>query len=146
MLTVTPFLWFDSKADEAARFYTSTFPDSRILEVSPMTVTFELAGQRVMALNGGPHYQLNEAFSFFVNCDTQAEVDHYWAALLAGGGEPSQCGWLKDRFGVSWQVLPKLLNELLGDPDRERADRVMRAMLGMVKIDSAALQAAYDGV
>ncbi len=145
MLTVTPFLWFDSKADEAARFYTSIIPNSRIVEVSPMTVTFELAGQRVMGLNGGPHYQLNEAFSFFVSCDTQAEVDRYWDALLAGGGEPSQCGWLKDRFGLSWQVAPKLLNELLGDPDRDRADRVMQAMLGMVKIDCAALQAAYDG-
>lgn len=145
MLTITPFLWFDSKADEAARFYTSIFPNSRILEVAPMTVTFELAGQRVMGLNGGPHYQLTEAFSFFVNCDTQAEVDHYWDALLAGGGEPSQCGWLTDRFGLSWQVLPKLLNELLSDPDQERAGRVMQAMLGMVKIDSAGLQAAYDG-
>ncbi len=145
MLTITPFLWFDSKADEAARFYTSIFPNSRILEVAPMTVTFELAGQRVMGLNGGPHYQLTEAFSFFVNCDTQAEVDHYWDALLAGGGEPSQCGWLTDRFGLSWQVLPKLLSELLSDPDQERAGRVMQAMLGMVKIDSAGLQAAYDG-
>ncbi len=145
MLTVTPFLWFDSKADEAARFYTSIFPDSRIIEVAPMTVTFELAGQRVMGLNGGPHYQLNEAFSLLVSCDTQAEVDHYWDALLAGGGTPSQCGWLKDRFGLSWQVIPKLLNELLGDPDQERARRVMQAMLAMVKIDSADLQAAYDG-
>ncbi|MFN8639670.1 MAG: VOC family protein [Dehalococcoidia bacterium] len=144
MLSITPFLWFDDQAAEAARFYTSIFPDSRILDETPMSVAFEVAGQRVMGLNGGPQFQLNEAFSMFVSCDGQEEVDHYWDALLEGGGEPSMCGWLKDRFGLSWQVIPSLLGQLLSDPDQGRANRVMQAMLGMRKIDCAGLQAAYD--
>ncbi len=145
MLQITPFLWFDNQAEEAARFYTTIFPDSRVLDVSPLVVTFELGGQRVMALNGGPTYQLNEAFSFFVSCESQAEVDRYWDALLAEGGTPSQCGWLKDRFGLSWQIVPARFIELMADPDRERAERVMQAMLKMVKFDIAALEAAHAG-
>lgn len=144
MLSITPFLWFDNQAAEAAHFYTSIFPDSRILDESPMSVAFEVAGQRVMGLNGGPQFKLDEAFSLFVSCDSQTEVDRYWDALLEGGGEPSQCGWLKDRFGLSWQVIPSLLGQLLSDSDQERAGRVMQAMLGMQKIDCAGLQAAYD--
>jgi predicted 3-demethylubiquinone-9 3-methyltransferase (glyoxalase superfamily) len=142
---ITPFLWFDNNAEEAARFYVSVFPNSKLLDVSPLTVTFEVESQRVTALNGGPHYQLSEAFSFFVACDSQDEVDRYWDALLAGGGTPSQCGWLTDRFGLSWQVIPTRLMELLSDPAPERADRVMQAMLQMVKIDLAALEAAHAG-
>ena len=145
MPQITPFLWFDNSAEEAARFYVSVFPNSKLLDVSPLTVTFEVESQRVTALNGGPHYQLSEAFSFFVACDSQDEVDRYWDALLAGGGTPSQCGWLTDRFGLSWQVIPTRLMELLSDPAPERADRVMQAMLQMVKIDLAALEAAHAG-
>lgn len=154
---VTPFLWFDTQAEEAASLYTSLFPDSRITHVSryseggpgpagsAMTVGFELCGQPVTALNGGPTYRLTEAFSFFVNCDSQAEVDRLWDALLADGGTPSQCGWLKDRFGLSWQIIPTRMMELMGDPDPERAGRVVQAMLQMVKIDLATLEAAYAG-
>jgi predicted 3-demethylubiquinone-9 3-methyltransferase (glyoxalase superfamily) len=145
MPAITPFLWFDNTAGEAARFYTSIFPNSRLLDESPLVVTFEIEGQRVMAINGGPHFQLNEAFSFFVACDSQAEVDRYWDALLADGGTPSQCGWLTDRFGLTWQIIPTRLMELMSDPDPERAQRVTQAMLGMVKIDVAALEAAHAG-
>lgn len=145
MLTVSPFLWFNDDAEAAARHYVSVFSNSRLLERSPMAVSFELAGQRVTALNGGPHFQLTEAFSFLVSCDSQSEVDHYWDALLTDGGTPSQCGWLKDRFGLSWQVIPTRLIELLGDPDPERAGRVMQAMLQMGKIEVATLEAARVG-
>jgi predicted 3-demethylubiquinone-9 3-methyltransferase (glyoxalase superfamily) len=145
MQRITTFLWYDGRAHEAAEFYVSIFEDSRIVEKSDMIVTFELAGQRYIALNGGPHYQFTPAISLFVSCDTQAEVDRYWDRLLEGG-EPSRCGWLRDKFGLSWQIVPTLLGELLGDDDEEKADRVMQAMLQMVKLDSAALQAAYDAV
>lgn len=156
MPTITPHLWFDTQAEDAAKFYCSIFDNSKIHDVthfgqvgpgegvSVSTVTFEIEGQRVIALNAGPHFKLDEAFSFFVECDTQAEVDQYWERLT-DGGEESQCGWLKDRFGVSWQIIPKLLGELLADEDREAAGRVMEAMLQMVKIDSDALQRAYEG-
>lgn len=147
---ITPFLWFNDNAEEAARFYTSIFADAKILSTMPgpegkaMSVTFELMGQRITILNGGPHFQLNEAFSLFVDCADQAEVDFLWEKLTADGGEESQCAWLKDKFGLSWQIVPRQLGEMLGDPDPEKSQRVMQAMLQMTKIDIAALQAAYD--
>ena len=146
---VTPFLWFDSQAEEAARFYTSLFPDSAITGISPgpngaaQVVTFQLAGIGFIALNGGPHFRLNEAFSLSIDCRSQAEVDEFWEKLSAGGSK-SHCGWLKDRYGLSWQVVPDVLPRLLGDPDRAKAGRVMAAMMGMAKLDIAALQAAAD--
>jgi predicted 3-demethylubiquinone-9 3-methyltransferase (glyoxalase superfamily) len=149
----TPCLWFDTEGEEAARFYTSVFPNSRIVDVARygeagpreagtvMVVSFELDGQPFTALNGGPNYTFSEAVSFQVDCADQAEVDRYWETL-SEGGEQGPCGWLKDRFGLSWQVVPTRLTELLGDPDRERAQRVMKAMLGMRKIEIAELEAA----
>jgi len=149
-------LWFDTQAEEAARFYTSLFDDSKILEVSyyteagpgepgsVLTVRFQLAGQPFLALNGGPQFQFNEAVSLYVECEDQAEVDRLWAALTEGG-EESWCGWLKDRYGVSWQIIPKIMPRLLNDPDREKAARVMQTMLKMHKIDIQALQDAYQG-
>ena len=145
MPKITPFLWFDTGAEEAARFYVSVFKNTRILSVSPMTVAFEIDGQKVLGLNGGPNYKLNEAFSFQIDCQDQAEVDYFWEALLSGGGQPSRCGWLKDRFGLSWQVVPAALPKLLGDPDRERASRAQQAMLKMVKLDIAELERAAAG-
>ncbi|MGE5594471.1 MAG: VOC family protein [Hyphomicrobiales bacterium] len=149
---IVPFLWFENQAEEAMSTYVSLFDNSRVIEVSragedgpAMVCTFEIEGQRVIAMNGGPDFRLSEAFSFFVSCEDQEEVDHYWSALLAGGGQPSQCGWLTDRFGVTWQIIPTALPELMGDPDRERAGRVMEAMLKMQKIDVAELQRAYEG-
>ena len=149
----TPCLWFDTQGEDAARFYTSLFPNSRILEISRygdanpsqagqvMVVRFELDGQTFMALNGGPQYTFSEAVSFTIDCADQAEVDRYWEALT-DGGEEGPCGWLKDRFGLSWQVVPTRLVELLGDPDADRAQRVMRAMMSMRKIVIADLEAA----
>jgi predicted 3-demethylubiquinone-9 3-methyltransferase (glyoxalase superfamily) len=154
---ITPFLWFDDNAEEAMNFYVSIFKDSEVLSVqrygdagpgsegTVMTGTFRLAGQEFMALNGGPHFKFTEAISLFIDCDSQAEVDELWEKLSAGG-ETSQCGWLKDKFGLSWQIIPSILGELLQDEDRERANRVMQAMLQMTKIDIAKLQAAYEGV
>jgi predicted 3-demethylubiquinone-9 3-methyltransferase (glyoxalase superfamily) len=154
MSKVNPFLWFDSQAEEAARFYVSLFPNSKITqltrntEASPgptggvLTVEFELDGRSFVALNGGPTFKLTEAFSLQIDCEDQAEVDRYWAALSADGGEPGPCGWLKDRFGLSWQVVPRALPRLLADPDRARANRVMAAMMQMGKLDVAALEAA----
>ena len=144
MQRITPFLWFDGTALEAMHFYVSIFPDSKVLSTSPMTVSFELAGQRFYGLNGGPAYRFTEAVSFFVDCETQEEVDTLWGKLIAGGGQPGRCGWLKDRFGLSWQIIPKALGRLLGDKDRTKAGRVMEAMLTMGKIDIAGLQRAYD--
>lgn len=157
---ITPMLWFDGQAEEAVKHYVSTFPNSRILGTtrydeagakasgqpkgSVMTVQFELDSQEFTALNGGPLYKFTEAVSFVVNCDTQAEVDHYWAKL-SEGGEEVQCGWLKDRFGLAWQVTPKMLTELLLDKDPERTRRAFAAMLQMKKLDIAALQRAADG-
>jgi len=153
---ITPFLWFDDRAEEAARFYVSIFPNSKIRSTarydegtakaaqrpagSVMTVAFELDGQEFVALNGGPIFHFTEAISFVVNCDTQAEIDDFWDRLSAGG-EPGQCGWLKDRFGVSWQVVPRALNRLL-QGDAARAKRVMAALLTMKKLDLAALERA----
>jgi predicted 3-demethylubiquinone-9 3-methyltransferase (glyoxalase superfamily) len=153
MQKITPCLWFDTQAEEAATFYTSIFPNSRILQVvrygeagpgpdgSVMTVGFELDRQEFVALNGGPHFAFNEAISFQVSCGTQDEVDEFWSRL-SEGGEESQCGWLKDRYGVSWQIIPRQLTELINDPDPETSQRVMRAMLDMKKIDIATLQQA----
>lgn len=147
---ITPFLWFDSDAEAAAKMYTAIFENSRITNTSRagekvMSVTFELDGQRLMALNGGPHYKLTAAFSLFVSVETQEELDRTWDALLAGGGQPTQCGWLVDRFGLSWQVIPTTLMRLMSDPDPGRAGRTVQAMMGMVKLDIAALERAADG-
>jgi predicted 3-demethylubiquinone-9 3-methyltransferase (glyoxalase superfamily) len=156
MTHISPFLWFDTQAEEAARFYVSIFDNSRIIGVSRygeagpgpngtvMTVEFEVDGLRVTALNGGPQFKFTEAISLSVSCKTQAEVDRYWEAL-SRGGEKGPCGWLKDKFGLSWQVNPTRLGELLSDPDREKARRVMQAMLKMTKIDIAELERAAEG-
>lgn len=150
MQKITPFLWFDGKAEEAANFYVSLFEGSNVVNVSrgpdgkAFMVTFELVGREYYALNGGAHYSLNPAFSLFVHCKTQEEVDHYWAALCADGGQESQCGWLVDKFGVSWQIIPDALGELMSDPNPAKAGAVMQAMLQMQKIEVSALRRAYD--
>ncbi len=156
MKKIVPCLWFDTEAEEAATLYTSVLPNSRILDVSRygeagpreaglvMTVSFELNGQEFVALNGGPDFTFNEAVSFQVMCGDQEEVDTYWAKLSEGGSE-GPCGWLKDRYGLSWQIVPTRLGELLGDPDPERATRAMQCMLTMSKLDIAALERAADG-
>jgi predicted 3-demethylubiquinone-9 3-methyltransferase (glyoxalase superfamily) len=145
MPKITPFLWFDDQAEEAASFYVSLFEGSRVVDVTRYgevtIVSFELAGQRVTALNGGPTYRFTEAFSFAVDCEDQAEVDRLWAALT-DGGEEGPCGWLKDRYGLSWQIVPKALPRLLGDPDPEKSRRVTEAMLRMRKLDVAELEGA----
>lgn len=156
MSAITPCLWFDGQAEEAAKLWTSIFPDSRIDRVNQsasdtpsgakgtvLTVEFTLRGQPFVGLNGGPDFHFNEAISFVVDCEDQAEVDRYWEALTAGGGEPGPCGWLKDRFGVSWQVVPRRLNELIQSPDSDGAERAMQAMLSMSKIDVAELERAF---
>jgi len=154
---ITPCLWFDTQGDEAATFYTSIFPNSKIVDISRygdagprpagtvMTVLFELDGQRFLALNGGPQFTFSEAVSFQVDCATQEEVDRYWDSL-SEGGEEGPCGWLKDRFGLSWQIVPSALPRLLSDPDREKSQRVMAAMLGMKKIKIDELERAAEGV
>lgn len=156
MPTITPNLWFDGNAQEAAEFYCSVFPNSRILGMSHypegapgeagsvMVVEWELDGQRFTGINGGPQFTFDEAVSFQIDCEDQAEVDYYWDALLAAGGEESQCGWLKDKYGLSWQVVPKAADELFRDPDKARVGRAMQAMFGMKKLDLATLQAAAD--
>ena len=157
MQKITPFLWFDDRAEEAMHHYVSIFRNSKVHGVarygdagpgpkgSVMIAAFELEGQRFTALNGGPQFKFTEAVSFVVNCETQAEVDRLWDKLLEGGGKPSQCGWLKDKFGLSWQIIPTVLPELISDPDPERARRVTEAMLQMTKIDLATLRQAYEG-
>ncbi|HET8683607.1 MAG TPA: VOC family protein [Micromonosporaceae bacterium] len=156
MQKITTFLWFDNQAEEAAAFYTSIFDNSRIVSVqrygeagpgpagSVMTVNFELAGQQFIGLNGGPQFRFTEAISLYVDCATQEEVDELWAKLT-DGGEESQCGWLKDRYGLSWQIVPRALTDLMSDPDPAKANRVMQAMLGMRKIDVKSLVDAYEG-
>lgn len=144
MQQITPFLWFNGRAEEAARFYTSIFKHSTIERVTEMSVTFQLNGQRFMALNGGPQFTFTEAISFFVDCQTQEEVDELWEKLSAGG-EPGRCGWLKDKFGLSWQIIPSALGELLQDNDADKSERVMNAMLQMGKIDIAGLKRAHEG-
>jgi predicted 3-demethylubiquinone-9 3-methyltransferase (glyoxalase superfamily) len=161
-LNIAPCLWFDHEAEEAAKFYTGIFPNSKIGEIarygeagreihgmtpgSVMTVAFELDGQPFTALNGGPVFHFTEAISFQILCDTQAEIDHYWNSLGAGGDEKAQqCGWLKDKFGVSWQVVPRMMPQLLQDPDSAKSQRAMKALLQMKKLDIAELQHAFDG-
>jgi len=143
MNKITPFLWFDGRAEEAARFYTSIFNNSRIDSLSPMSATFHLDGQQFIALNGGPQFTFTEAISFFVDCPTQEEVDELWEKLTAGG-EPGRCGWLKDKFGLSWQIIPSVLGDMLQDEDEEKSARVMQAMLQMGKIDIQRLRQAYE--
>jgi predicted 3-demethylubiquinone-9 3-methyltransferase (glyoxalase superfamily) len=146
MAPVTPCLWFDGNAVEAVDFYVALFPNGKRFgdDSAPVMVNFELDGRPFMALNGGPMYTFTPAISLVVNCENQDEVDHYWDGLL-DGGEPSQCGWLTDRFGVSWQIVPNRLGELMSDPDPERAGRVAQAMMQMVKLDIAQLEAAAAG-
>jgi predicted 3-demethylubiquinone-9 3-methyltransferase (glyoxalase superfamily) len=151
MSKVTTFLWFNDRAEEAARFYVSLFKNADIESMmpgpggKPMGVTFSIDGQRYIAFNGGPHYQLSAAVSLFIDCADQAEVDKYWDALIADGGRPDRCGWLVDKFGLSWQVIPKALTKMLSDPDRPAAGRATQAMLKMQKIDVAEMQRAFDG-
>ena len=154
MQKITPFLWFDGKAEEAMNFYTSIFKNSKIGRITRygdagpgpkgtvMSATFQLDGQEFMALNGGPQFKFTEAISFFVNCETQEEVDELWEELSAGG-QKSRCGWLKDKYGLSWQIIPSALGEMLGDKDPEKSRRVMKAMLQMDKIDIKGLEQAY---
>jgi predicted 3-demethylubiquinone-9 3-methyltransferase (glyoxalase superfamily) len=156
MQKISPFLWFDTQAEEAAKFYVSIFRNSKIGKIarygeagpgpqgSVMTVAFELDGQQFTALNGGPQFKFNESISFAVRCETQEEVDDYWTRL-SQGGRTQACGWLKDKFGLSWQIVPNALIELATDPDAEKSQRVMRAMMQMTKIDIAKLKQAYDG-
>ncbi len=141
---IKPFLWFDGKAEEAARFYVSIFGDSKIESTGSMATRFQIEGMQFIALNGGPQYAFSPAVSFLVNCETQAEVDELWSRL-SEGGETQQCGWLKDRFGLSWQIVPTVLGDMLNDDDDEKSERVMQAMLQMDKIDIAALKRAYEG-
>jgi predicted 3-demethylubiquinone-9 3-methyltransferase (glyoxalase superfamily) len=140
---ITPFLWFDNQALEAAKFYCSLFKNSKIVTTSPMIVTFELEGQKFIGLNGGPQFKFTEAISLFVECDSQEEVDEFWEKLSAGGAK-SQCGWLKDKYGLSWQVIPSVLMKLMGDPDPKKSQRVMDAIMKMSKIEIKLLQQAYD--
>jgi predicted 3-demethylubiquinone-9 3-methyltransferase (glyoxalase superfamily) len=157
MPKITPCLWFDGHIDEAAKFYTSVFPDAKIKERAeygadtpmpegtPLTVIFEIAGQEFMLLNGGDYFTINEAVSFYVHCKDQKEVDYYWTKLTADGGAESMCGWLKDKYGVSWQIVPEALARYMKDKDKAKANRVTQAMLQMRKIDVAALDKAYAG-
>jgi predicted 3-demethylubiquinone-9 3-methyltransferase (glyoxalase superfamily) len=160
MQKITPFLWFDDQAEEAAKFYTSVFKNSKVGKStrygeaaekaagrpagSVMTVEFELEGQKFTALNGGPVFKFNESISFVVNCDTQEEVDYFWEKLTADGGKEVECGWLRDKYGLSWQIVPTVLIEMLQDKDHEKAERVMKAMLQMQKIDIKTLKEAYE--
>ena len=161
MQKITPFLWFDDQAEEAVNFYTSLFKNSKIGRIfhyteeaaektgrpvgSVLTIEFEIEGQKFVALNGGPLFKFNESVSFVINCETQEEVDYFWEKLTADGGEESACGWLKDKFGLSWQVTPTVLIDMLHDKDPEKAERVMKAMLQMQKIEIPKLKAAYGG-
>jgi predicted 3-demethylubiquinone-9 3-methyltransferase (glyoxalase superfamily) len=163
MQKITPFLWFDHQAEDAVKFYTAIFKNSKVGRIlrygeeaakisstgrsvgSVLTIEFEMQGQKFVALNGGPLFKFNESISFVVNCETQEEVDYFWQKLTADGGHESQCGWLKDKFGVSWQVVPTVLIDMLHDKDSKKSERVMAAMLQMKKIDIKVLKEAYDG-
>jgi predicted 3-demethylubiquinone-9 3-methyltransferase (glyoxalase superfamily) len=154
---ITTYLWFDGNAEQAVEHYTSLFPDSRVTKVarwgkggpapegSVLNIAFELAGQSFIALNGGPHHKFTPAISLFVSCDSQEEVDQLWDRMLAAGGKAVQCGWLEDKFGLSWQIIPTVLMDLMGDPDPVKSGRVAQAMMKMQKIDTAALKRAYAG-
>src|SRR5215470_2793158 len=162
MQKITPFLWFDNQAEEAAKFYTSIFRNSKVGRIlrydeqaaktsqsgrpvgSVLTIEFEIEGQKFTALNGGPQFKFNESISFVVNCETQEEVDYFWEKLIADGGQESACGWLKDKFGLSWQITPTVLIDMLHDQDAKKAEHVMHAMLQMQKIDIKALNDAYE--
>jgi predicted 3-demethylubiquinone-9 3-methyltransferase (glyoxalase superfamily) len=152
MKKITPFLWFDTQAEEAMNFYVSVFENSKVNSISrgpdgsAFIVAFELEGQAFMGLNAGPQFKFNESVSMYVHCEDQAEVDYFWAKLTADGGEESMCGWLKDKYGLSWQIIPKQLGELMGSPDPEKSKRVTEAMLKMQKIDIAGLERAYNQV
>ncbi len=162
MQKIVPCLWFDNQAEEGANFYTSIFKNSKKgnitrygkegyeihgrKEGTVMTMEFEIEGQKFTALNGGPVFKFNEAISFVVNCKTQKEVDYYWEKLTADGGQESVCGWLKDKYGVSWQIVPEIMNKLVGDPASEKSQRAMKAMLQMKKIDIEVLKKAYEGL
>lgn len=141
---ISPFLWFDGQASEAAKFYCSLFKNSKVTQDTPMIVTFELEGQKFMALNGGPQFKFTEAISLYVDCEDQAEVDFFWNRLTADGGAESQCGWLKDKYGLSWQIIPRTLIELMSDKDQVKSQRVMQAIMGMRKIDVQKLKDAYN--
>jgi predicted 3-demethylubiquinone-9 3-methyltransferase (glyoxalase superfamily) len=145
--TITPFLWFDNTVPEAVDFYTSVFPDAKVEMKSDFLAIFEIQGQRFYALNGGPQFKFTEAVSFFISVDTQEEVDYYWDKLISGGGEPSMCGWLKDRYGFSWQVYPASLDKMLADPDQEKVQRVTAAFMQVDRraFDIAELEAAFEG-
>ena len=151
MLTITPFLWFETQAEEAMNYYASIFPRAKVISVNRagdtvMSVVYELEGQKFMALNGRPNFTFNESVSFFVGCETQREIDELWGKLTSDGGAPSRCGWLKDKFGLSWQIIPNSLGQMLGGGgDPARSKRVVDAMLQMNKLDVKTLQAAYDG-
>ena len=157
MQKIAPFLWFDGKAEEAIKLYTSVFKNSKIMNISywgkgspfpegqVMTGIFELDGQQFYAFDAGPQFKFTEAISFFVNCETQAEIDHFWNKLTADGGQESMCGWLKDKFGVSWQIVPPALGKMLSDNDKARSGRVMQTMMGMKKLIIADLEKAYNG-
>ena len=150
MPTITPFLWFDTQAEDAMNFYASIFPTTKVLSVNRagdrvMSVEFELQGQKFMALNAGPHHKFNEAISFFVACETQDEIDTYWAKLTADGGKPDRCGWLKDKYGLSWQIIPSSLGRLINSGSPEQSKRVVDALMQMGKLDAKKLQQAYDG-
>jgi len=161
MQKITPFLWFDDQAEQAAKFYTSVFKNSKVGRIlrydetsaktagrpagSVLTIEFEIGGQKFTALNGGPQFKFNESVSFVVNCETQNEVDYFWEKLTAGGGQESECGWLKDKFGLSWQITPTVLIDMLNDKDPKKAGRVMKAMMQMQKIEINKLKAAYAG-
>jgi Uncharacterized protein conserved in bacteria len=161
MPKITPFLWFDDQAEQAAKFYTSIFKNSKVGRIlrydenaakaagqplgSVLTIEFEIESQKFVALNGGPQFKFNESVSFVVNCETQDEVDYFWTKLTADGGQESACGWLKDKFGLSWQITPTVLIDMLHDKDADKGERVMKAMLEMQKIDIAKLKAAYAG-
>ena|SRR5437868_1021052 len=149
MQQITPFLWFDGEVGAAVKFYCTVFKDSKVISImgsgkNVMSATLRLNGQKLILFNGGPHYKLTPAFSLFISCETQQEIDYYWTRLLKGG-EASRCGWLEDRFGVSWQIIPDVLGELLGDNDENKADRAMQAMLKMEKLDIKALKLAHAG-
>ncbi|HZE64465.1 MAG TPA: VOC family protein [Pyrinomonadaceae bacterium] len=161
MQKITPFLWFDNQAEEAVNFYVSIFKNSKVVNItryndasskaagrpegSVMTLEFQLEGQNFVAINAGPHFKFTEAISFVVDCGSQEEVDYFWEKLTANGGQESQCGWLKDKYGLSWQITPRVLIEMIGDKDPQKAQRVMEAMLQMKKIDIATLKRAYEG-
>lgn len=158
MSKIAPCLWFNTEAEEAVNFYVSVFKDSRILDISRygdtgpaepgsvLAMNFELAGQKFMALNGGTDFPFSEAVSFFYECDSQQEIDEIWGKILENGGQEQQCGWIKDKYGLPWQVVPKVLGEMMSDPDPEKAQRAMAAMMQMVKLDIPTLQKAYEGV